>query len=91
MSAAILYQTINDLLPISQQLTLRNTFLALLEDESALVRRVATNALPKYLINSNNMEAVNDLLPIFKRIANDDQDSVRIQISPVCATFVTLL
>ena len=91
MTSAALFQCAYDLLPPNQQSNLRPIYLALLDDESALVRRAAATHLSEFIVKLRSSEVVVEILPVFKRIASDEQDSVRIQLAKICSALASVL
>lgn len=59
-------------------------FLELCEDDTPTVRRVASQHIVSMLKLLKSPKAVNDYMGIIKKFARDDQDSIRIQVIPIC-------
>eukprot|EP01038_Epipyxis_sp_PR26KG_P008912 gene8912-12020_t len=78
----------------------RSIFLRLCADETPSVRRVAAqnivNMISKIVRSYSGVElvgALNDLIEAFKSFSQDEQDSIRIQVTPICiamASYVTM-
>ena len=58
---------------------LRRLFGTMAEDETPMVRRGAAKGLPSFIIaaGANSSDVLDDLVPIYKKLASDEQDSVR--------------
>ena len=63
--------------PASQE-GLRSHFQNLVHDETPMVRRQAANNLAKFVKEMPPPVVINDMIPLFQHLANDDQDSVRL-------------
>lgn len=63
--------------PALQQ-SLRQYFAALVHDETPMVRRQAANNLAKFIKEMDTQVIIEEIIPLFQYLANDDQDSVRL-------------
>lgn len=63
--------------PQSQE-GLRQQFAQLVHDETPMVRRQAANNLAKFVKSMPAVVVIEDMIPLFQRLAQDDQDSVRL-------------
>jgi serine/threonine-protein phosphatase 2A regulatory subunit A len=57
---------------------LRKTFSSLVHDETPMVRRQAATNMAKFVKEMTADVAVDDMMPLFQHLAQDDQDSVRL-------------
>ncbi|KAL8720614.1 MAG: hypothetical protein Q9225_002550 [Loekoesia sp. 1 TL-2023] len=57
---------------------LRQQFSQLVHDETPMVRRQAANNLAKFVKEMPASTVINEMIPLFQHLANDDQDSVRL-------------
>lgn len=57
---------------------LRKTFSQLVHDETPMVRRQAATNMAKFVKEMTADVAVDDMMPLFQHLAQDDQDSVRL-------------
>lgn len=62
--------------PMQEQL--RNQFSALVHDETPMVRRQAANNLAKFVKEMPATIVVEEMIPLYQHLAQDDQDSVRL-------------
>lgn len=60
------------------QLRLRQQFGQLVHDETPMVRRQAANNLAKFVKEMPAGVVIEEMIPLFQHLANDDQDSVRL-------------
>lgn len=60
------------------QQSLRQYFGGLVHDETPMVRRQAANNLAKFVKEMNTPVVIEEMIPLFQFLANDDQDSVRL-------------
>ncbi|EER45083.1 phosphoprotein phosphatase [Histoplasma capsulatum var. duboisii H88] len=63
--------------PASQQ-GLRQQFGHLVHDDTPMVRRQAANNLAKFTKEMTTQVIIEEIIPLFQYLANDDQDSVRL-------------
>jgi serine/threonine-protein phosphatase 2A regulatory subunit A len=63
--------------PTLQQ-NLRQQFGHLVHDETPMVRRQAANNLAKFVKELTTPIIIEEMIPLFQYLANDDQDSVRL-------------
>ncbi|KAI1939023.1 protein phosphatase 2A structural subunit [Ophidiomyces ophidiicola] len=63
--------------PTLQQ-ALRQQFGPLVHDDTPMVRRQAANNLAKFVKGMGTTEIIDEMIPLFQYLANDDQDSVRL-------------
>lgn len=70
---------------------LRNSFRALCQDETPMVRRAAASKLGEFsqVVTLENLK--NDCIPMFVQLAKDDQDSVRLLAVEACVSITQLL
>ncbi|KAL8833914.1 MAG: hypothetical protein Q9170_004018 [Blastenia crenularia] len=57
---------------------LRQQFGQLVHDETPMVRRQAANNLAKFVKEMSPPTVIDEMIPLFQHLANDDQDSVRL-------------
>ena len=57
---------------------LRQQFGQLVHDETPMVRRQAANNLAKFVKEMPALIVIDEMIPLFQHLANDDQDSVRL-------------
>lgn len=62
----------------ASQDTLRGHFADLVQDETPMVRRQAANNLAKFVKEMPPNVVINSMIPLFQKLAGDDQDSVRL-------------
>ena len=62
----------------SSQENLRQHFHNLVHDETPMVRRQAANNLGKFVKEMQPGVVIDEMIPMFQHLANDDQDSVRL-------------
>jgi len=84
ISAASLFAGVYKRIPVSNQRNWRSFFLRLCMDESPIVRRSALMCLGDMAAQVASQEVVSEFLGVFKALADDQQDSVRIQVVPNC-------
>ena len=78
ISATGLYNVpYNKATPTSQE-SLRQQFGKLVRDETPMVRRQAANNLAKFVKEMPPQIVMEEMIPLFQHLANDDQDSVRL-------------
>ena len=63
--------------PPSQE-GLRHQFGSLIHDDTPMVRRQAANNMPKFVKAMPATIVIEEMIPLFQHLANDDQDSVRL-------------
>ena len=64
--------------PQPLQQSLRQYFGGLVHDETPMVRRQAANNLAKFVAEMDAPVVIEEMIPLFQYLANDDQDSVRL-------------
>lgn len=80
-SAAALFHVAYKAVPDKTKRELENEFLRLCMDETPTVRRVAS----QHLVNMLKLvKSPDSLMDVVKNFARDDQDSIRIQVIPIC-------
>lgn len=57
---------------------LRQQFAHLVHDDTPMVRRQAANNLAKFVKEMTTTVVLDEMVPLFQHLANDDQDSVRL-------------
>ncbi|KAI9490442.1 putative ser/thr protein phosphatase 2A regulatory subunit A [Zychaea mexicana] len=62
----------------SMQIELQNSFAQLIQDASPMVRRASSKALADFTEQMTPDEVINVSLPLFYKVAGDEQDSVRL-------------
>ena len=77
-SIAALYATAYPKLDDKGQKLLRELFAKLATDSTPMVRRAAATALGNFAIVQSKSHSKNEMLPLFEKLAADDQDSVRV-------------
>ncbi|KIK71015.1 hypothetical protein GYMLUDRAFT_254306 [Collybiopsis luxurians FD-317 M1] len=77
-SSAALYPAVYDKVSPAIQDDLRKGFAALGSDDTPMVRRAAAKWLGSLLLKFSDPHILSDALPIYRRLQNDDQDSVRL-------------
>jgi serine/threonine-protein phosphatase 2A regulatory subunit A len=60
------------------QQALRQQFAHLVHDDTPMVRRQAANNLAKFVKEVSTPVVIEEMVPLFQYLANDDQDSVRL-------------
>lgn len=78
VSATGLYCAPYSKAPQTLQQSLRQYFGGLVHDETPMVRRQAANNLAKFVKELNAQVVIEEMIPLFQYLANDDQDSVRL-------------
>ena len=84
ISAAALFAGIYPRVPEASRRNFRSTFLKLCMDESPSVRRSALIYMGAVAEQASAQEVATEFLGVFTALANDQQDSVRIQVVPNC-------
>ncbi|KAF5390253.1 hypothetical protein D9757_002913 [Collybiopsis confluens] len=77
-SSAALYPAVYDKVSTPIQDDLRKGYGALGSDDTPMVRRAAAKWLGALLLKFSEPHILSDALPIYRRLQNDDQDSVRL-------------
>lgn len=78
VSATGLYSTPYRKAAEGLQQSLRQHFGNLVHDETPMVRRQAANNLAKFVKEMQTDVIIEEMIPLFQYLANDDQDSVRL-------------
>lgn len=78
VSATGLYSTPYRKAAEALQQSLRQHFGNLVHDETPMVRRQAANNLAKFVKEMQTDVIIDEMIPLFQYLANDDQDSVRL-------------
>jgi len=71
--------------------TLRKLFAELCADTTPMVRRAAARNLGKLALECGKADLKRDVMPLFERLAADDQDSVRLLAVENCVAIATVL
>ena len=85
-AAASLYHIVFSRISEKYKNDLSTSFLRLCRDETPSVRRIASQFLVpmfKAARSSENQSFLSSLLEVYRSLCNDDQDSIRIQVSPI--------
>lgn len=64
--------------PPTVQQQLRQQFALLVRDETPMVRRQSATHMPKFVKEMPAAIVIDDMIPLFQHLAQDDQDSVRL-------------
>jgi serine/threonine-protein phosphatase 2A regulatory subunit A len=78
ISATGLYNTPYAKATATSQEGLRKQFGSLVHDDTPMVRRQAANNLAKFVKAMPATIVIEEMIPLFEHLANDDQDSVRL-------------
>lgn len=78
-------------LPRSTQQDFKNAYIKLCSDDTPMVRRMAAENFEKLASQLSIKEIQEEFLSPFNKLANDDQDSVRIQAINICIGFAQTL
>ncbi|KAK4634301.1 Phosphatase PP2A regulatory subunit A [Fulvia fulva] len=78
ISATGLYNTPYTHATAQSQEGLRQQFAQLVHDDTPMVRRQAANNLAKFVKSMPAAVVIEDMIPLFQHLAQDDQDSVRL-------------
>ena len=91
VSASGLFHLAYSRLPDNFANQFRAKFLALCLDESPVVRRNAAQHFGKMTKVCKPAEVLSEFISVFISLANDEQDSVRIQVLPNCVALANVL
>lgn len=78
ISATGLYNTPYQHATVQSQEQLRQSFSALVHDDTPMVRRHAASNLAKFVKSMPPAVIIEEMIPLFQHLAQDDQDSVRL-------------
>lgn len=84
-SACALYPPVYAKLGAEAKEDVRKHFGGLCGDDTPMVRRAAAANLAKFTKQVTKEHVISDVLPLFKALAADDQDSVRLLTVQVCS------
>ena len=82
-SAAALSHLCYEKLPVGAKHDVEALFLKLCADETPFVRRLAAQSLVKFVTVIESADKLTQFIDAFKKFAQDDQDSIRIQVVPI--------
>jgi serine/threonine-protein phosphatase 2A regulatory subunit A len=91
ISAVALFHPVYNRLPESEKSTFRLLFVRLCADDTPIVRRIAAQYLSELAKLCKPNEVLQEFLPVFTNLANDEQDSVRIQTITNCVALAEIL
>ena len=91
VSAASLFHIGYKNLPAAQQRDFRTMFFRLCADESPMVKRAAASNLGNLAKEAGLVDVQEEFLEPFKKLSEDEQDSVRIQTAQNCVVLANLL
>ena len=77
-SAASLFASVYSRVPASMRTDVHNMFAMLCHDDTPMVRRATARDMSGLIRHMSKEVVVNDMLPLYRRLSTDDQDSVRL-------------
>lgn len=86
ISAAALFHQTYLKVQDQTQFEFRNQFLKLCSDDTPMVRRMAAMHMGDMVKRMESVLVERDFLGPFETLSNDEQDSVRIQVIPICVS-----
>ena len=91
ISAAGLFAVVYPRVPTAVKANLRSLFKRLCEDETPMVRRSACSHIGEFAKTLEEEFVVSEILPTFKKLTEDEQDSVRLLTVDNCVTISSIL
>ena len=77
-SAALLFASVYEKIPLSMRADVHSMFVSLCTDETPMVRRAAARDMSALVKRMSPEVIINEMLPLYRRLSADDQDSVRL-------------